>query len=91
MTHLCYIYIYSYRLLRNVEIAFDHHYTFKMDKGTLHIEKSDALPNHYFGNGIYSVTSIVGNNGAGKTSALRFVMESVVEGYRIQEMDGVVG
>lgn len=90
MTHLCYIYIYTYRLLKNVEITFDHHYTFKMGDGKLHIDKRNALPEQFFGNGIHSVTSIVGNNGAGKTSALRFVMESVVEGYRIQEMDGII-
>lgn len=90
MTHICYIYIFSYRLLRDVEITFDHHYSFQMVEGTLHIDKSDALPNNYFGKGIYSVTSIVGNNGAGKTSSLRYVMESVVEGYHIQEMDGIV-
>lgn len=73
-----------------MEITFDHHYTFKMGDGKLHIDKRNALPEQFFGNGIHSVTSIVGNNGAGKTSALRFVMESVVEGYRIQEMDGVI-
>lgn len=90
MTHLCYIYIYSYRLLKYVGITFDHHYSFKMNGDTLHIERCDNLPEHYFGNGIYSVTSIVGKNGVGKTSLLRFVMESVVKGYRIPGMNGVV-
>lgn len=90
MTHLCYVYIYSYRLLKDVSLSFDHHYTFKIVGDSLIIDKNDEIPDKYFGNGIYSVTSIVGNNGAGKTSALRFVMESVVEGYHIEEMDGVI-
>ena len=38
----------------------------------------------------YSVTSIVGNNGAGKTSALRFLMEAVVEGYHAHGINGIV-
>lgn len=90
MTHICYIYIYSYRFMNNVGISFDPHYSIKKVGDTLQIEKSDQLANQFFGAGIYSVTAIVGNNGAGKTSALRFLMECVVEGYRIKEMDGVV-
>ena len=90
MTHICYIYIYSYRLLKNVGITFDHNFVFQMEDGCLRIEKSDALPKDFFGNGVYSVSAIVGNNGAGKTSALRFLMEAVVEGYRIQDMAGVI-
>ena len=90
MMHICYIYIYSYRSLKNVGITFDPHYSFKKEGDTLIIEKNDQMPDHFFGAGIYSVTSIVGNNGAGKTSALRFLMECVVEGYRIHEMDGVI-
>ena len=90
MTHICYVYIYSYRLLKNVGITFDHNFVFQMEDGCLRIEKSDALPKDFFGNGVYSVSAIVGNNGAGKTSALRFLMEAVVEGYRIQDMAGVI-
>lgn len=90
MMHICYIYIYSYRLLCNVGISFDPHYTIEKVGDSLKIDKSDQLPNQFFGAGIYSVTSIVGNNGAGKTSALRFLMECVVDGYRIKEVDGIV-
>lgn len=90
MIHICYIYIYSYRLIYNVGITFDPHYSFKITGGTLYIDQCNQLPDHYFGSGIYSVTSIIGNNGAGKTSILRFMMQCVVEGYCIQEMDGVV-
>ncbi len=90
MTHICYIFLYSYRLLKNIGVSFDPHYLFSMEGDTLHIEKTDVLPEGYFGRSVYSVTSIVGNNGAGKTSALRFLMEAVVDGYHAHGINGIV-
>lgn len=91
MEHICFIYIYSYRKLRNVGVSFDSHYTFRMEENTLHISKDDSLPESFFGGGIYSVSSLVGSNGAGKTSILRFIMEAVVKGFHDgQGVNGVV-
>lgn len=91
MTHICYIYIYSYRMLKNVGVSFAPHYTFRMEGNTLHINKDDSHPENFYGSGIYAVSLLVGNNGAGKTSILRFVMEAVVNGFHDgQGVDGVV-
>lgn len=90
MRQICYIYIYSYRLLKDIGISFTHQYSFSKVGTTLSIEKNESLPNNFFGKGIASVSAIIGGNGAGKTSVMRFLMEAVVEGYRIHGIDGVV-
>lgn len=71
-------------------MSFDHRFAFRKEGNTLFIEKSEALQDDFFGKGMYSVSAIVGSNGAGKTSVLRFLMEAVVDGFNNGGVDGVV-
>lgn len=78
--HLSFVYISSFGVLKNVGLSFDHRYSFKVNGDTLHIGWNTSLPENFWGNGIYSLTAIVGNNGSGKTTAMRLMKRLFVEG-----------
>ena len=92
MEHIVYIHINSHKVLPNLGIRFDpqfkvlanmqplrdqefHHTYYK-----LNISRAELISENMYGNHIECLTAIVGNNGAGKTSALRFLLNTVVEG-----------
>lgn len=79
------MYIFNYQgKIQNTELTFNPNYEFSFDaaKGTLTIRKSDKpLPKDFWGEGIYSVTALLGNNGAGKSTVMSAIMEATVEGY----------
>jgi len=81
MMHVCYIHIFSFGVLRNIGLSFDHRYEFDMANECLRISKNThAIPDNFWGRGIYSLTAIVGNNGCGKTTALRLMKRLLIEG-----------
>lgn len=91
--HICYIYIYDFKCLHNVDVTFDHryNYTFDPDKATLKISAPEKkLPDDFWGTRIWSLTGIVGNNGAGKTTVNRFLLNAVVEGLTKKDLNGIV-
>lgn len=86
MMHVCYIYVFTFGVLRNIGLSFDHRYKFDMENGSLHISKNtQSIPDNFWGRGIYSLTAIVGNNGCGKTTALRLMKRLLIEGAPINE------
>ena len=90
MIHLCYIHVYDFRVLNGIDVTFDPRYTFSINDGVLTIRKVDVMPQNFWGRGIYSLTAIMGNNGAGKTTVLRFLMNVLIDGQNVHEADGVV-
>lgn len=92
MIHLCYIYIESYKKLRQIGIAIDSHYQYNLDIQIkcLTIEERTSIPNDFWGTGIYSLSAIVGGNGVGKSTVLRFILDAVVEGAANQDLQGCI-
>lgn len=89
MPHICYIYIYDYRCLHDVDITFDHRYCYSFDpeQTKLFISTSvQKLPKDFWGAGIWSLTGIVGNNGAGKTTVNRIMLDAVVAGLTTKDL-----
>ena len=82
--HLCYMYIFNYQgKIQNTGLTFNPNYKFSFDaaNNTLTIHKSDKpLPKDFWGEGIYSVTALLGNNGAGKSTVMSAIMEATVDG-----------
>ena len=92
MTHLCYVYIETYKKLRHVGIVIDPHYQYNLNiqERCLTIEKKPSLPNYFWGEGVYSLSAIVGGNGVGKSTVLRFILDAVVEGAVNQDLQGCI-
>lgn len=93
MAHICYIYIYDYRCLKDVDLVIDSHYEYALDRGSMQLSIAPSLtplPDKFWGSGIWSLTGIFGENGAGKTTSIRFLLDAVVEGNGIDAVPGVV-
>ena len=92
MTHLCYVYIETYKKLYQVGIVIDPHYQYNLNiqERCLTIEKKPSLPNYFWGEGVYSLSAIVGGNGVGKSTVLRFILDAVVEGAANQDFQGCI-
>jgi len=92
MSHIIYIHVNVYHVLQDIGLRFDPRYevttamqpirdhehhltTFRVS-----VSRRDGVKDGFYGEHIRSLTAIVGNNGAGKTTALRFLLEAVVSG-----------
>ena len=67
MNHICYFYIFDYRNIHNMGISLDARYTYEMkeDEQKLIVRKNDKYVERLWPEGISSLASLVGNNGAG--------------------------
>ncbi len=90
-THLCFVFIPKYKSLVNKSICLDDRYVFDFDKDNyvLTVRKNENHIDHLWGKSIYSLTAIVGDNGAGKTTAIRYIMKMMAPGSQKKMDDGV--
>ena len=92
MKHLCYVYIKEYGCIKDVELIVDCHYNYLFDResGIIDITDNQDYPNDFWSPNIYSISGIVGNNGAGKSSIMSYLLDFLVEGSAIQySADGI--
>lgn len=91
-THLCYVYIYEYKCLKDIELVIDCHYNYKYDKEkkTLKITENKDFPDKFWGENIYSITGLVGNNGAGKSTIMSFLLHFLVDGSACGAVNGII-
>lgn len=82
MRHLCYVYINDYKCLKDVEIIIDSRYDYKFDRKSRTVDITDkkGYPAGFWSENIYSLTGIVGNNGAGKSTVMEFLLANLIEG-----------
>lgn len=80
-TKVCYVYIFDYKNLKKVGLSIDSHYLYHYDDATkvLNISDNSNHIEHFYGENIYSLCVIAGNNGAGKSNAIRFLLSTAVE------------
>src|SRR4051812_20150448 len=81
---LLYIYIKNYKgVLVDTQFNLSPNESFYFDVKTneLKLEFSqENVPEHFFGNRISNLTSIVGDNGVGKSTFISFLLEALVHG-----------
>lgn len=70
-----YIYLNNYRNIENQKISFDHRYTYDRREKFCGKIKGQPFPGKFYGEKIYSLSCIVGENGRGKTSIVDFMRE----------------
>lgn len=79
---LIYAYIRHYRCLDQVNLNFDAEYSFNYNPNTcqLSVKHNEMFESNFWSDGISSVAVIAGQNGAGKTSILRWILEKTLLG-----------
>ena len=92
MIHICFAYIRHYKGLRNVCLKVDSHYEYRFDTSSnvLRINTNNDYSKDFWGIGVYSLAAIVGNNGAGKSTSMEFILNTLVDGANTREVDGVL-
>ena len=82
MMYLCYAYIQHYKCLDEIELNLDARYTIKYNKETreLTCTENENFPKNFWGESIVSICGIVGDNGAGKSTAMSFLLNAIVTG-----------
>ena len=92
MKHLCYVYINEYKCLKDIELIIDchFHYHFDKDSKTLTITENKEFPVNFFGPKIHSLAAIVGNNAAGKSTFMDFMLDFLVEGAPKEDLNGTI-
>src|SRR3569832_530118 len=75
--NLIYLWVESYAVFTKAGFHFSNDYEFEYSSRTLKIKDSEkqALPSGFFGRNCTNVSVVVGDNGAGKTSLLKCVID----------------
>lgn len=92
MNHICYMFIMHYNGIENLGINLDSRYKYAVDEGKREITVTEN-PNYIEGlwpEGIASLAAIVGNNGAGKTSSLLYLIRALEEGNGDEEVAAII-
>ena len=73
---LLFIWIKEYKGLKNISLNFSNELQFNLDENLiLNISKVENYIPDFFGPNITNLTALIGENGSGKTSVLRFIMD----------------
>jgi hypothetical protein len=74
---LLYIRINSYKGLSGIELNFSNRFRFHYNEkqNILEITKTENFIDGFFANNVSSFTGVIGQNGTGKTSVLRYIMQ----------------
>lgn len=89
---LIFAYIRKQGVLENIGLNFSPYYKVSYDNGnrTLCILENKDFPKDFFNDPIISITGIVGNNGAGKSTAIYWLLKAFVDGSGEREPDGII-
>jgi hypothetical protein len=74
---LLYIRIRTYKGLTDIDLNFSSQFRFHfLEKtNTIEIKETENFIDNFFGNNINNFTGLIGQNGTGKTSVLRYIMQ----------------
>lgn len=92
MNHICYFYILKYRSIHNVCISLDARYLYVADEQQKKIKVSDnpSYVEDFWPKGVASLATIVGNNGAGKTTCLFYLLQALADGSGDNDLNAII-
>ena len=92
MKHICYFYILGYRSLHNVGINLDARYQYVIDEEEKRIKVYDnpKYIDSLWPRGVASLAAIIGNNGAGKTTSLLYMLEAMANGSAERKPNAII-
>lgn len=81
---ILYLWIKSYKGISNLGINLSNQYTFDFDEKTkmLNVTENSDFEKGFWGEQITNLTAIVGRNGVGKTSIIKFIIEYLTDGIK---------
>ncbi|HBN6700578.1 TPA: AAA family ATPase [Elizabethkingia anophelis] len=87
-----YIYIKQYKGISNIGINLSNEFKFRFDedKNELIISSAEHYIPEFFGENITNLTAIIGENGAGKTTVLRYIVEYLSAGIHNHNDDNSI-
>lgn len=88
---LVFAYIHQHRCIAGMSLNFLPAIRIEYDRESkvLSIETL-SFPKDFFPEAVPSVTAIVGMNGTGKSTALRWILERLVKGYACERLGGII-
>ena len=92
MNHICFFYILRYRSIRNVGISLDARYRYMVNdnRKTISISEGNRTVSTLWPDGISSFAAIVGNNGAGKTTCMLYMLQALAKGSGEKDPEAIV-
>jgi len=79
--HLIFAYFDGFRQFKDTSISFDSRFEVRFEDNRLIVsENKSELSEDFWGNKIECLSCIVGDNGAGKTSIIKYIVDKIVEG-----------
>lgn len=92
MKHICFFYILRYRSIRNVGISLDAWYRYVVNdsRKTISISEGNRTVSTLWPDGISSFAAIVGNNGAGKTTCMLYMLQALANGSGEKDPEAIV-
>lgn len=88
---LIYLYIDGYCNFQKAEFIFYHNWSihFDADENVLEISYTDSgFPERFWGENINNLSIVIGNNGAGKTSLMQYLMDIFLEAHGEHKANG---
>lgn len=92
MVQICYFFIQSFRSLHEIGINLDARYLYSVDTDNreITVKQNPAYMDGFWPDGVSSLSAIIGNNGAGKTSGLLYMIQALEDGNGEEEVMAII-
>lgn len=89
---ILYLWIQDYKGISNLGINLSNRYTFEFDQQSqvITVSENKDYEEVFWGNNVTNLTALVGKNGVGKTSIIKFMIEFLSDGIKETNHEAIV-